>query len=309
MVKQNFKTKADIIYKKLKILSICLMLGASFFFACATILVKGLGGTTFGDSIHPFQIAHARFCFSFIILLVISCLIKPNNRSSNLRLHFFRSLLGWLGVVILFTSVLYIPVSDATALTFLNPIFAMIFAVLIFREKVGMIRWAAAVVSFSGALLLIRPTMKLDIEPMAIICLFGAIIMGLEIICIKTLSGRESIFKIMFLNNFIAMCIGTTFLPFVFVIPSFLELGVLLLIAICMLLGQLCFINSIRQADTSLLMPFFYTTLIFVIFLDLVFFNSVPDKISYCGAAIIILGSFIVTLREYKIKNLRVVTD
>ena len=290
-------------------MAIFLMIVASFFFACATILVKGLGGTTFGDSIHPFQIAHARFCFSFIILILIYVLIKPNIRSSNLRLHFFRSLLGWLGVIILFTSVLYIPVSDATALTFLNPIFAMIFAVLIFREKVGIIRWGAAVVSFSGALLLIRPTMNLDIEPMAIICLFGAIIMGLEIICIKTLSARETIFKIMFLNNFIAMFIGTAFLPFVFVFPTLLELGVLLLIAICMLLGQLCFINSIKQADTSLLMPFFYTTLIFVIFLDLVFFNSVPDKISYGGATIIILGSFIVTLREYKIKNIRVGAD
>ena len=68
-------------------------------------------------------------------------------------------------------------------------------------------------------------------------------------------------------------------------------------------------INSIKQADTSLLMPFFYTTLIFVIFLDLVVFNSVPDKISYGGATIIILGSFIVTLREYKIKNIRVGAD
>ena len=290
-------------------MAIFLMIVASFFFACATILVKGLGGTTFGDSIHPFQIAHARFCFSFIILIVIYGLIKPNIRSSNLRIHFVRSLLGWLGAIILFTSVLYIPVSDATALTFLNPIFAMIFAVLIFREKVGIIRWGAALVSFSGALILIRPTINFDIEPMAIICFFGAIIMGLEIICIKTLSGRETIFKIMFLNNFIAMFIGTAFLPFVFVFPTLLELGVLLLIAICMLLGQLCFINSIKQVDTSLLMPFFYITLIFVIFLDLVFFNSVPDKISYSGATIIIFGSFIITLREYKIKNLRVGAD
>jgi len=286
------------------ILAICFMLAASFFFACATILVKGLGSSIFGDDIHPVQIAHARFCFSFILLVTIWVLLRPDIKSSNLRLHLLRSLFGWLGVTILFTSVLYIPVSDATALTFLNPIFAMIFTVLIFREQVGLIRWSAALISFSGGLLLIRPTMNLTVDPIALLCLFGAVVMGLEIICIKALSSRENIFKILFLNNFFAMCIGFIFLPFYFKFPSFLELGVSLIIAICMLSGQFCFINSLKRAETSFLMPFFYTTLIFVILLDLILFNSLPDQISYMGASIIIFGSFIVALRELKIKKL-----
>ncbi len=286
------------------ILAICFMLAASFFFACATILVKGLGGSIFGDGIHPFQIAHARFCFSFILLVIIWVLIRPDTKSSNLRLHLLRSLFGWLGVSILFTSVLYIPVSDATALTFLNPIFAMIFAVLMFKEQVGLIRWSASSISFLGGLLLIRPTMNLTVDPIALLCLFGAVVMGLEIICIKALSSRENVFKILFLNNLFAMCIGFIFLPFYFKPPSFLELGVSLIIAICMLSGQVFFINSLKRAETSFLMPFFYTTLIFVILLDLILFNSLPDQISYMGASIIIFGSFIVALREWKIKKL-----
>ena len=279
------------------------MIMASFFFACATILVKGLGGSIFGNSIHPFQIAHARFCFSFIILLIIYLAFKPSIKSSNLRLHLLRSLLGWVGVTIFFSAVLYIPVSDATALTFLNPIFAMLFAVLIFREKVGLIRWGAAFIAFLGALLLIRPTMSLDLDPIAILCLFGAVIMGLEIVCIKTLSERENVFKILFLNNFIAMCVGTSLLPFAFIVPSLLELGLLLIVAICMLSGQFCFINSVNRADTSFVMPFFYTTLIFVILLDLMLFNSLPDTVGYAGASIIILGSLIIGFTDRRAKN------
>ena len=290
---------------KANILAIFFMLGASFFFACATILVKGLGISIFGNGIHPVQIAHARFLFSFILLGFIWFLIRPNIKSSNLSLHFLRSLFGWFGVFILFSSVLYIPVSDATALTFLNPIFAMIFAVLIFREQVGLIRWSAALISFLGGLLLIRPTANLAVDPAALLCFFGAIVMGLEIICIKVLSNREKVFKILFLNNFFAMCVGSIFLPFYFVFPSFLELGVLFIIAICMLSGQFCFINSVKLAETSFVMPFFYTTLIFVILLDLIVFSSFPDKTSYLGASFIIFGSFIVALRELKTKNER----
>tara|TARA_B100000214_G_C23707266_1_gene508061 strand:- start:51 stop:695 length:645 start_codon:yes stop_codon:yes gene_type:complete len=205
-------------------------------------------------------------------------------------------------VSILFTSILYIPVSDATALTFLNPIFAMIFAVLIFKEKVGLIRWGAALFSFSGGLLLLRPSLDLSVDPIALLCLFGALIMGLEIICIKILSGKDSVFTILILNNFFAMCIGTLVVPFFFVLPGFLELIVLLTIGIFMLTGQFCFINSLKGAETSFLMPFFYTTLIFVISLDLIIFNSLPDKISYIGAFIIILGSIIVAFREWRVK-------
>ena len=283
--------------------SIFLMLGASFCFACAAILTKSLGTNVFGEGVHPLQIAHARFLFSFILLVFFWYIFKPKVKFSNVKLHLLRSIFGWVGVSILFTSILYIPVSDATALTFLNPIFAMIFAVLIFKEKVGLIRWGAALFSFSGGLLLLRPSLDLSVDPVALLCLFGALIMGLEIICIKILSGRDSVFTILILNNFFAMCIGTLVVPFFFVLPGFLELSFLLTIGIFMLTGQFCFINSLKGAETSFLMPFFYTTLIFVISLDLIIFNSLPDKISYIGAFIIIFGSIIVAFREWRVKS------
>ena len=282
--------------------SIFLMLGASFCFACAAILTKSLGTNVFGEGVHPLQIAHARFLFSFILLVSFWYIFKPKVKFSNVKLHLLRSIFGWLGVSILFTSILYIPVSDATALTFLNPIFAMIFAVLIFKEKVGLIRWGAALFSFSGGLLLLRPSLDLSVDPVALLCLFGALIMGLEIICIKILSGKDSVFTILILNNFFAMCIGTLVVPFFFVLPGFLELSILVTIGIFMLTGQFCFINSLKGAETSFLMPFFYTTLIFVISLDLIIFNSLPDKISYIGAFIIIFGSIIVAFREWRVK-------
>ena len=56
---------------KKNILAISFMLAASFSFACATILVKGVGKSVFGDGIHPFQIAYSRFFFSFIFLIII----------------------------------------------------------------------------------------------------------------------------------------------------------------------------------------------------------------------------------------------
>tara|TARA_Y100001954_G_C15549820_1_gene473244 strand:- start:1 stop:549 length:549 start_codon:yes stop_codon:yes gene_type:complete len=174
----------------------------------------------------------------------------------------------------------------------------MFFAVILFKENIDFVRWGAAIGSFIGGIILIRPTLNFNFDPVALLCLIGAIIMGLEIICIKILSSREKVFNILLFNNFYAMCIGSLIIPFFFHLVSFQEFIVLIIIALCMLLGQFCFIKSVKQAETSFLMPFFFTTLIFVIILDLIFFNSLPDKISYLGATIIITGSLVVAFKE-----------
>ena len=277
------------------------MIAASFSFACGSILTKMLGNSFFGEGVHPLQIAHARFFFAFILLFFLYPFLKPSLKSSNIRLHIFRSLFGVLGISIWFTAILYIPASDATAINFLNPIFAMIFAIFILNEKVGWVRWSAAIISLVGGLLLIRPSINLNINPIALLCLCGALIMGLEIICIKILSGRETVFKILFLNNFFAFLIATLWIPFFFKIPSFFETLALIAIAICFLTGQFFFIHSMKRAEASFVMPFFYTTLIFVILLDLIVFNFFPDIISFIGAFLIIFGALVIAFREKKI--------
>ena len=278
------------------------MVCASFCFACASVLIKAVGANFFGEGVHALQITHARFFFSAIILCFIWYFVRPEVKPTRLKLHFLRSLCGWVGVAIFFTAILFIPVSDATALTFLNPIFAMFFAFIIFKEQIGGIRWTAALISFAGGLFLIRPTVNFQVDPIALLCLFGAIVMGLEIICIKALSSKDSIFTILLVNNLLATCIGTIVLPFFFNVPSWNETFALISVGLLMLLGQFCFINAIKRADTGFLMPFFYTTLIFVILIDFFIFYSVPDRISFAGALIIIFGAVIVAVKEPSIK-------
>ena len=57
-----------------------------------------------------------------------------------------------------------------------------------------------------------------------------------------------------------------------------------------------------KRADASFIMPFFYSTLIFVILFDLIIFNFMPDAISFIGASIIFFGALIISYREVKSK-------
>ena len=235
-------------------------------------------------------------------MILISFFIRFDYSFRNIKLNFLRSIFGWLGVTIWFTSILYIPISDATAINFLNPIFAMFFASIILKEKVGSIRWIAATISLFGGLLLIRPSSDLSLNPIAILCLLGAIIMGLEIICIKLLSGRDTVFKILILSNFFAMVLSSLWLPFVFTMPSLIQLSLMAFIGLLFVIGQFFFLNSMTRADASFVMPFFYITLVFVIIFDYLVFQSFPDEISFIGAAIIITGALIISYKEWKSK-------
>ena len=193
-----------------------------------------------------------------------------------------------------------IPISDATAINFLNPIFAMLFAIYFLKEKVGIIRWSGAVFSFLGGLLLIRPNLNFDFNPYALLCIFGAISMGFEIICIKYLSNKEDLFRILLINNAIASLICSLSLPFIFKMPNINELLTLIAVAVCFLLGQIFFLNSMKRADASFVMPFFYSTLIFVVILDFLIFSYIPDWVSFLGCFIIIVGALIVSLKDRK---------
>ena len=284
------------------LLSVIFMIAASFSFACGSIATKVLGSSLFFESINPFQIVHARFFFSFIFLFLLSFIFKTSLKTKLIKIHGLRSCLGIMGISIWFTSLLYIPASDATAINFLNPIFAMFFAIYILKEKIDFVRWLGAIVSLLGGLCLIRPSLDLSFSPIALLCMIGAIIMGLEIICIKYLSQRENIFKILLLNNLIASVIASVFLPVVFKIPSLIEFLGMIFIAFCFLIGQFFFLNSMKRADASFIMPFFYSTLIFVILFDLIIFNFMPDAISFIGASIIFFGALIISYREVKSK-------
>ena len=101
----------------------------------------------------------------------------------------------------------------------------------------------------------------------------------------------------------LATCIGTVVLPFFFKLPFWEETGALICVGLLMLLGQLCFINAIKRGETGFLMPFFYTTLIFVILIDFFIFYSVPDRISFAGATIIIFSAIIVAIKEPRISQ------
>ena len=156
-----------------------MVIGSAFIAAC-TVLAKIAQSDIFGDPLHPLQVAQGRFMFAFIAVAFVTPLLRPEFTKPSLVIHSVRTICGYSAVSLLFAAAAIIPVSDATAIKFLNPVFAMFFALPILREKIGPLRWIAALIGLAGSMILIRPTAG-SFEPAALMALTASVAAGLEL--------------------------------------------------------------------------------------------------------------------------------
>jgi drug/metabolite transporter (DMT)-like permease len=286
-------------------LAAVLILIATAFIAGTTLLAKALGTGVFGPQLHPLQISHGRFLFAFAAIGCVAAAMRLRIDRPNWGLHIGRTLFGWMGITLMFSAVAFIPLADATAISFLNPVFAMLLAIPLLGERVGRVRWSAAALAMAGALVLLRPTPD-SFEPAALLALGAAMVMGMELIFIKKLAGREPVLQILLINNAIGLGIATLAVLPVWQPPTGTQWAALAGIGILMACAQTCFVHGMARADASFVAPFSYATLIFAALYDYIGFAVVPDAISVLGACIILAGALGLAWREARLAHRRV---
>lgn len=274
-----------------------LILLATAFIAVTTLLAKAIGTGVFGPPLHPLQVSHGRFVFAFLAIAGAMAVLRPQIARPSWGLHIGRTTFGWLGVSLMFAAVAFLPLSDATALVFLNPIFGMVLAIPLLGEKVGPVRWGAAAIAFVGAVILLRPSAA-TFQPAALLAILGALSMGVELIFIKRLTNRERPAQILFFNNLIGVGIASIAVVAVWVAPTPGQWAALAGIGLAMACAQACFINGMARADASFVAPFSYATLIFATLYDFGVFAVIPDAVSVVGAGTILAGALLLALRE-----------
>ncbi len=280
--------------------AIAFMLSATAFIAATTLIAKALGTDVLGDPLHPLQVSHGRFLFAFLAIASVAAIVRPRLSRPHLGLHIGRTLFGWGGVTLMFAAVAYIPLADATAISFLNPVFCMLLAIPLLGERVGPWRWFAALTALIGALILLRPGPD-SFQLAGLLALAAAVIMGMELIFIKKLAGRERPFQILLINNSLGLVISSIAVLPVWEMPTAAQWAALAGLGMLMATAQACFVNAMARADASFITPFSYVTLIFASLYDLLIFDVWPDAISITGALVILGGASLLAWRERRV--------
>lgn len=274
-----------------------LMICASALIAVANLLAKALGTDALGPALHPLQVSQGRFMFALLAIGTVVAVMRPRFAPPQWRLHIGRTTCGWIGVTLMFAAAAQIPLSDAVAISFLNPIFTMMLAIPLLGERVGPIRWVAAAVALFGAIVLLRPGAG-SFQPGALLALGSAVILGLEIILIKWLSGMQRPIQVLLINNLMGTAIATVAMLAVWDPPTAHQWMALAGLGFAMISAQTFFVHAMTRAEASFVVPFSYATLVFVAIYDTLVFGVLPDWVSVTGAVIILSGAASLAWRE-----------
>jgi len=249
-----------------------------------------------------------------MIWLRIQGSILDGIRTRNVRGHFLRGLAGTGGLYFSYLSLLYISLTDATAINYAAPLFTVLLAALLLHEKVRHHRWVAVVAGFSGIIVMfsghlsLKASFSLAASAGILLALMAAFCTACALVQIRFLNGKEKPGAIAFwfavttaLTSLITLIGGWK-------IPHGSQL---LLLVGCGLLGgitQILMTLSLRYAEASLLAPFDYTTLLWSVAVGYLFLGNLPETTTIFGAILVVLGGLYSLLYErYRLRRSRVV--
>jgi drug/metabolite transporter (DMT)-like permease len=280
--------------------AIGLMLLAALGFSLMNVLIRWTSG-----ELHPFQIVFFRNIFGLVFML--PWLIKYGYRSfktNRLPLFIMRSLLGLISMMCYFWAISVLPLAKAVALSFTVPLFVTIGASLILKEEVHLRRWIAVFVGFVGTLVILRPSIDGDLFA-SLVVVASSVTMAASVLIIKSLSRTED-------TNVIVMYMVLLMTPLSFPAavtvwqwPS-MDLWVLL-----MLMGflgsfaHLMFTHSVKISDVSIVMPFDFARLPFIIVLAWFIFDQSVDRWTVIGAGIVFASGVYIARREAMLNKKR----
>ena len=257
---------------------------------------------------HPFEVAFFRTIFVLIIFLP---LVARNGisslKSNNIKLQTVRAIVGSVAMLCMFYGLSITELAKATALMFTVPIFATILAILFLKEIVGIRRWLAMIVGFTGAVIVLRPDVELGFGPLLILC--ASLMWSSSMLMAKTLTKTDSISSITFWQA--AGLIPATFILAVPVWqwPNLSQLFMFLMIAIAGTLVHWFLNEALKRAEISALLPLDYLRLIWSVSMGFIFFNELPHAGLWFGAALILGASTYIGIRQAQKKKEKLNTN
>tara|TARA_R110000868_G_scaffold397842_1_gene670749 strand:- start:5395 stop:6288 length:894 start_codon:yes stop_codon:yes gene_type:complete len=268
----------------------------SLAFSVNDLLVKSLG-----KSMSPFQMAFFRYGIGLLIMAPVFMRMGTGDlKTSRPGIHGVRLILACIAQVGVYTSVVYLPLADATALAFSRILFTTIVAVIVLREVVSGGRWTATFAGFLGVIVMVRPGG--DIDPVALIAIGAACTFAVANVMIRLMSTTEPPNRILFYYQaggaavFLVPTILLWQTP-----PDLLSWLMALAIGLLTAVGMIGFIRGFAVGEASVIGPTEYIRLIFAAGFGLLIFGEIPDIWTIAGALIIVVcTSFIARMEARK---------
>lgn len=265
------------------------------------------------DNMPPATVTFMRFFIQcwlmFFILLIVGGFAAL--RTQYLAGNLIRGALMGFGGLCFFTAVKYMPLADAMAVFFAEPLILTLFSAIFLKEKVGWRRFSAVGIGLIGTMIVIQPSFEI-FGAVSLLPLATAVTFAIYLILNRKYGAKESPLVMQFYAGVggwvlagVAMIFGTA------AGLGDLSLGLpqgiqpwllLLLLGTIGTVSHLMVVQAFKLAPASMLAPFQYLEIVNAVLVGLIVFGDFPTPSKWCGIAIIVGSGFYVFMRERRVK-------
>jgi drug/metabolite transporter (DMT)-like permease len=294
----NTKTSDIAHQRRQRLIGIALMCGAVALFAVLDTTAKYLN-----TQMDAMQITWARYTSALVLTLIVSNPLTHTDllRTRSPKLQIARSVLLVASSALNFLALRWLQLDEALSIIFTFPFIVAIASGPLLGEWIGWRRWCAIGFGFGGVLLIARPGLG-GMHPAALISLAATICYGFYAVITRIVSRVDSNQTSLFYANCIGALVMLPVIPFVWQAPSNWAIALLMMATgVLGSLGHFFLIAGHRLAPASVLSPFVYTQLIWVVILGYLVFDHVPTGWTMAGAAMVIASGLYLLHRERRV--------
>lgn len=280
-------------------LAILLMATSTLFLSVMQALVRHLG-----QEIHSFQITFVASAAGLVLLIVMSLVGKRHIFSSQRK-----GLLAVRGVLLAFSNIVFFfgltltPLVEATSISFVGIVFAVVVSVVLLGEPLYFHRWVAIVVTFAGIVAILRPGY---IEPNfgVYAVLISSLTWGLALVVAKILSRTETPLVILAWSLLVTTALSAFFAYAVWNSMTAIQLGQSISIGFLGTIGHLFMTKSLQIYDAAVVVPVNCTRIVWAAVIGLLVFQEFPDIWTIIGSILIVFSIIYLSRAEMRQLNL-----
>lgn len=260
------------------------------------------------ETMSPGQVTFYRFFFQLVALLPLMLIVTRGLIVAKRPwMNLLRGAIHGAASLMFFTAVKYMPLADVFAIYFVEPFMLTMMSAIFLGERVGWRRWAAIIVGFGGAMIVIQPSYAI-FGWTALLPVACAFLYTLYLFMNRALGDGDSplVMQTMAGLGGTLFCAATLGIGSGLAIPDFeiglpgSPLGLFLLVMLGAISGyiHLVVVQAFRLASLSLLAPFQYFEIISATVLGYALFGDFPTASKWLGIVIIVASGLFIIWRE-----------
>jgi S-adenosylmethionine uptake transporter len=296
------------------------VLVAASVFPVQDVIIKGLSGR--------YPALEIVFVRSLVALSLYACLLWRERDAATFPperpwLHAARGALGLVSFTSYYMAIAALPLATVTAVAFAAPLFVTVLSARVLGEPVDRTSWLAVLVGFVGVLVVLRPGAA-TFEPAALLALLSALTYASSQTITRELGRTDSGASIAFTSTLVAVTVAglsgvvtgsgdrgadlhpsLAFLVRGWGLPSWGELGLMVLCGLISGVGMYCFTQGYRVASASTVAPFEYVMIGWSVLWGYVVWGDVPGPSTLVGVAVTVTAGVYVLQHQARARRAR----